>query len=113
MPKNKGKGGKNRRRGKNENESEKRELVFKEHGQEYAQVIFLTKITISNTHFFRIDLFYMYIITKSPTFCWAGVNLYDWFSINFEIFVGIILLLIVIINCYLMYIIINEVILKV
>ncbi|XP_012321124.2 eukaryotic translation initiation factor 1A, Y-chromosomal-like [Aotus nancymaae] len=39
MPKNKGKGGKNRRRGKNENESEKRELVFKEVGQEYAQVI--------------------------------------------------------------------------
>jgi len=39
MPKNKGKGGKNRRRGKNENESERRELVFKEDGQEYAQVI--------------------------------------------------------------------------
>jgi len=39
MPKNKGKGGKNRRRGKNENEAEKRELVFKEDGQEYAQVI--------------------------------------------------------------------------
>jgi len=39
MPKNKGKGGKNRRRGKNENENEKRELVFKEDGQEYAQVI--------------------------------------------------------------------------
>ncbi|EPY79170.1 eukaryotic translation initiation factor 1A, Y-chromosomal isoform 1 [Camelus ferus] len=39
MPKNKGKGGKNRRRGKNENKSEKRELVFKEDGQEYAQVI--------------------------------------------------------------------------
>jgi len=38
MPKNKGKGGKNRRRGKNENE-EKRELIFKEDGQEYAQVI--------------------------------------------------------------------------
>lgn len=38
MPKNKGKGGKNRRRGKNENEDEKRELVFKEDGQEYAQV---------------------------------------------------------------------------
>lgn len=38
MPKNKGKGGKNRRRGKNENESEKRELVFKEDEQEYAQV---------------------------------------------------------------------------
>ncbi|KDN52566.1 nucleic acid-binding protein, partial [Tilletiaria anomala UBC 951] len=33
------KGGKNRRRGKNENESEKRELVFKEDGQEYAQVL--------------------------------------------------------------------------
>ncbi|KAL7009632.1 Translation initiation factor 1A [Cystobasidiomycetes sp. EMM_F5] len=39
MPKNKGKGGKNRRRGKNENDDEKRELVFKEDGQEYAQVI--------------------------------------------------------------------------
>jgi len=38
MPKNKGKGGKNRKRGKNENESEKRELVFKEDGQEYAVV---------------------------------------------------------------------------
>jgi translation initiation factor 1A len=38
MPKNKGKGGKNRRRGKNENE-EKRELIFKEDGQEYAQVL--------------------------------------------------------------------------
>ncbi|KYQ90928.1 eukaryotic translation initiation factor 1A [Tieghemostelium lacteum] len=37
MPKNKGKGGKNRRRGKNENE-QKRELQFKEDGQEYAQV---------------------------------------------------------------------------
>lgn len=40
MPKNKGKGGKNRRRGKNENEGLKRELVFKEDGQEYAQVNF-------------------------------------------------------------------------
>ncbi|KAI8803730.1 hypothetical protein BJ742DRAFT_489792 [Cladochytrium replicatum] len=38
MPKNKGKGGKNRKRGKNENDSEKRELVFKEDGQEYAVV---------------------------------------------------------------------------
>ncbi|KAL0088192.1 eukaryotic translation initiation factor 1A, Y-chromosomal [Phycomyces blakesleeanus] len=38
MPKNKGKGGKNRRRGKNENEDNKRELIFKEEGQEYAQV---------------------------------------------------------------------------
>ncbi|KAI1379668.1 hypothetical protein F4677DRAFT_407190 [Hypoxylon crocopeplum] len=39
MPKNKGKGGKNRRRGKNENDNEKRELTFKEDGQEYAQVV--------------------------------------------------------------------------
>ncbi|CDS07642.1 Putative Probable TIF11-translation initiationFT factor eIF1a [Lichtheimia ramosa] len=38
MPKNKGKGGKNRRRGKNDNEASKRELIFKEEGQEYAQV---------------------------------------------------------------------------
>lgn len=39
MPKNKGKGGKNRKRGKNENEAEKRELLYKEDGQEYGQVI--------------------------------------------------------------------------
>jgi len=39
MPKNKGKGGKNRRRGKNESDKDKRELVFKEDGQEYAQVV--------------------------------------------------------------------------
>ncbi|RYP08849.1 hypothetical protein DL764_001646 [Monosporascus ibericus] len=39
MPKNKGKGGKNRRRGKNEADNEKRELTFKEEGQEYAQVV--------------------------------------------------------------------------
>lgn len=38
MPKAKGKGGKNRRRGKNDTET-KRELTFKEDGQEYAQVI--------------------------------------------------------------------------
>jgi len=38
MPKNKGKGGKNRRRGKNEGEV-KRELIFKEDGQDYAQVL--------------------------------------------------------------------------
>ena len=38
MPKNKGKGGKNRRRGKNENDGDKRELIFKEFGQEYALV---------------------------------------------------------------------------
>ncbi|KAH9604153.1 hypothetical protein KSS87_010493 [Heliosperma pusillum] len=39
MPKNKGKGGKNRKRGKNEADDEKRELIFKEDGQEYAQVL--------------------------------------------------------------------------
>uniref|UniRef100_M4C0F9 Eukaryotic translation initiation factor 4C n=1 Tax=Hyaloperonospora arabidopsidis (strain Emoy2) TaxID=559515 RepID=M4C0F9_HYAAE len=39
MPKNKGKGGKNRRRGKNDNDENKRELDFKEEGQEYAQVV--------------------------------------------------------------------------
>jgi hypothetical protein len=33
-----GKGGKNRRRGKNDGEADKRELIFKEDGQEYAQV---------------------------------------------------------------------------
>ena len=40
MPKNKGKAGKNRKRGKNQNEDDdvKRELLFKEEGQEYAQV---------------------------------------------------------------------------
>lgn len=36
---NRSQGGKNRRRGKNENDNEKRELVFKEEGQEYAQVV--------------------------------------------------------------------------
>jgi len=39
MPKNKGKGGKNRRRGKGDRFGEKRELVFKEDGQEYGQVL--------------------------------------------------------------------------
>jgi len=38
MVKNKGKGGKNRRRGKNDSEGSKREITFKEDGQEYAQV---------------------------------------------------------------------------
>ncbi|XP_049400554.1 eukaryotic translation initiation factor 1A-like [Solanum stenotomum] len=38
MPKNKGKGGKNRKRGKNEGDDERRELIFKEDGQEYAQI---------------------------------------------------------------------------
>jgi len=35
----KGKGGKNRRRGKNDGGEEKRELILKEEGQEYAQVV--------------------------------------------------------------------------
>ena len=48
MPKNKGKGGKNRRRGKNENEGLKRELVFKEDGQEYAQVDKIDRYIIKN-----------------------------------------------------------------
>lgn len=43
MAKNKGKGGRNRKRGKKEDEAgedaKKRELVYKEEGQEYAQVI--------------------------------------------------------------------------
>ncbi|WVQ94689.1 translation initiation factor eIF-1A [Kwoniella sp. CBS 9459] len=39
MPKNKGKGGKNNRRGKKEDGENKRELIFKEDGQEYAQVL--------------------------------------------------------------------------
>ncbi|KAL5961492.1 Eukaryotic translation initiation factor 1A [Taenia solium] len=38
MPKNKGKGGKNRRRGKNENEGQKRALIYREEGQQYAKV---------------------------------------------------------------------------
>ena len=37
MVKSKGKGGKNRRRGKNDSEA-KREITFKEDGQEYAQI---------------------------------------------------------------------------
>ena len=39
MPRNQGKAGKNRKRGKNEADDEKRELVFKENGQEYAKVL--------------------------------------------------------------------------
>ena len=39
MPKNKGKGGKNRKRGTNKNEPDKRDLILKEEGQEYGQVI--------------------------------------------------------------------------
>lgn len=38
MPKAKGKGGKNRRRGKNDNQGQKRELILREEGQEYAQI---------------------------------------------------------------------------
>lgn len=40
MANNKGKGGKNRKRGKNnEGEDQKRKLVIKEEGQEYAEVL--------------------------------------------------------------------------
>mmetsp|Transcript_21982 Transcript_21982/g.77085 ORF Transcript_21982/g.77085 Transcript_21982/m.77085 type:complete len:143 (-) Transcript_21982:205-633(-) len=39
MPKNKGKGGKNRRRGKKGDGEEKRELEFREDGQQYAKVL--------------------------------------------------------------------------
>jgi len=39
MPKAKGRGGKNRRRAKNTSNDVKRELVFKEQDQEYAQVL--------------------------------------------------------------------------
>ncbi|KAH7817791.1 Translation initiation factor 1A [Monocercomonoides exilis] len=39
MPKNKGKGGKGCRKGKKESEAVKRELIFKDECQEYAQVI--------------------------------------------------------------------------
>ncbi|KAM0950968.1 putative translation initiation factor 1A (eIF-1A), RNA-binding domain, S1, IF1 type [Dioscorea sansibarensis] len=39
MPRNQGKAGKNRKRSKNEADDEKRELVFKENGQEYAKVL--------------------------------------------------------------------------
>ena len=39
MPSKKGKGGKNQRRGKKDGELDKRELIFKEDGQEYAQCV--------------------------------------------------------------------------
>ena len=38
MPKNKGKGGKKHKRGKGDRDVVKRELIFKEDGQEYGQV---------------------------------------------------------------------------
>ena len=38
MPKNKGKGGKNFRKGKNDTDETTRELLFKQDGQEYAQM---------------------------------------------------------------------------
>ncbi|KAJ3194940.1 Eukaryotic translation initiation factor 1A, X-chromosomal [Entophlyctis luteolus] len=41
MPNHKGKGGKNRKKGKGEGDGDKRELLFKEEGQEYA---FVTKM---------------------------------------------------------------------
>ena len=56
MPKNKGKGGKNRRRGKNENEGLKRELVFKEDGQEYAQVQYNFAVAVDSLNFQTILL---------------------------------------------------------
>lgn len=61
MPKNKGKGGKNRRRGKNENDNEKRELTFKEDGQEYAQVVKMLGYAFSpSLHFptLTVPIFY-------------------------------------------------------
>lgn len=39
MPKNKGKGGKKHKRGKGDGDLVKRELIFKEDGQEYGQVL--------------------------------------------------------------------------
>ena len=39
MPRGRGKGGKNRKKTKNQQTKERRELVFKEDGQEYAQVL--------------------------------------------------------------------------
>ena len=58
MPKNKGKGGKNRRRGKNENEGLKRELVFKEDGQEYAQVVEYVSLFLFGSLFSECTLFW-------------------------------------------------------
>jgi len=56
MPKNKGKGGKSRRRGKGDNGDDKRELIFKEDGQEYAQVLTMLgngrlEVIYIHTHF--------------------------------------------------------------
>ena len=39
MPRGRGKGGKNRKKGKAFNEGEKRDITFKEDGQEYGQVL--------------------------------------------------------------------------
>eukprot|EP00904_Undaria_pinnatifida_P002292 jgi/Undpi1/12063/HiC_scaffold_4.g01761.m1 len=63
MPKNKGKGGKNRRRGKNENEETKRELEFKEAGQEYAQA--------SNLH---VHVVRMLGNGRAECYCYDGVT---------------------------------------
>ena len=38
MPRNKGKGGKNFRRSKNQESQDKRQIIFKEDGQEYALI---------------------------------------------------------------------------
>ena len=39
MPRGRGKGGKTRKRGKNLQHGEKRELIYKEEGQEYGQIL--------------------------------------------------------------------------
>lgn len=70
MPKNKGKGGKNRRRGKNENDNEKRELTFKEEGQEYAQVVKMLGYVTSRLRSWRLSLG-----SKGLAFLTAGARL--------------------------------------
>merc|ERR1712224_839545 len=43
-----GKGGKNRRRGKGDGEESKRELEFKEDGQEYSQVVKMPEMAVAS-----------------------------------------------------------------
>ena len=74
MPKNKGKGGKNRRRGKNENEGLKRELVFKEDGQEYAQVRDIIHNTLSYTKYFPHQVTKMLGNGRLEAMCFDGVK---------------------------------------
>lgn len=76
MPKNKGKGGKNRRRGKNENDNEKRELTFKEDGQEYAQVVkMLGYVFHMDSVVFFVSCLPLCLLTLSVT-CGGGLPLY-------------------------------------